>query len=69
MKNFLKYLGFTTLGLIILGYLVFLFVLPSVLKIDEFKPDIQKIVKEQTQLGIDFENAKFITTPLLGVGL
>lgn len=69
MKKFLKYFGFTILAVLGLAYLAFLFVLPNVLKIDNFKPDIQKIAKEQAKLNIDFENAKIITTPLLGVGL
>ena len=31
--------------------------------------DVQKIAKEQAKLDINFENAKIITTPWLGVGL
>ena len=68
MKLFLKIFGILT-GVLFLGlYLAFLFVLPR-FDVNQYKPDIQKIVSEQTKLNINFENAKIITTPLLGVGL
>lgn len=68
MKIFLKILG-VTFGLLLIGlYLAFLFVLPR-FDINQFKPEIQKIVLEQTKLGVNFENARIITTPLLGVGV
>ena len=69
MKKFLKIVGFTALGVVILAYLSFLFVLPNVVDINKFKPDIQTLAKEQAGLGVNFENAKIITTPLLGVGV
>ena len=69
MKNFLKYLGFTLLGIIVLVYLGFLFVLPNAVDLNKFKPEVQKIAKEQAKLSVDFENAKIITTPLLGAGV
>ena len=64
-----KIFGFSILGLAVLFYLCFLFVIPNVIDVNKFKPEIQKITKEQTNLSIDFENAKIITTPLLGAGL
>ena len=64
-----KIFGFSALGVAILTYLSFLFVLPNAVDINKFKPEIQKIAKEQTNLSIDFENAKIITTPLFGAGL
>jgi len=67
-KNW-KIFGFTTLGIATLAYLSFLFVLPNAIDINKFKPEIQKIAKEQAKLDLNFENAKVITTPLLGVGL
>lgn len=69
MKNFLKIFGFCILGIIILVYLSFLFILPNAVDVNKFKPDVQKIVKENVNLNINFENAKIITTPLLGVGI
>lgn len=69
MKKFLKYTGFTLLGLLILLYLSFLFILPNAVKLDKYKPELQKIVKDQAKLNINFDNPKIITTPLLSVGI
>lgn len=69
MKNFLKIFGFCILGFIILVYLGFLFILPNVIDINKFKPDIQQLVKDRVNLDIAFENAKITTTPLLGAGI
>ena len=65
----LKIFGLSLLSTFVLFYLCFLFVLPNVVDINKFKPEIQKIAKEQANLSIDFENAKIITTPLLGAGI
>lgn len=67
-KNW-KIFGFTTLGIATLAYLSFLFVFPKAIDINKYKPEIQKLAKEQAKLDVNFENAKIITTPLLGVGL
>ena len=67
-KNW-KIFGFTVLGFAFLAYIGFLFVLPNAIDVNKFKPEIQKIAQEQANLAIDFENAKIITTPLLGAGL
>ena len=69
MKKFLTILGYTFLGILVLLYLSFLFVLPHAVDINKFKPEIQKIAQDQARLNIDFENAKIITTPLLGAGI
>lgn len=69
MKKFLTILGYTTLSVVILAYLCFLFVLPNAIDINKFKPDIQKLAKDNADLSVDFENAKIITTPLLGAGI
>ena len=67
-KNW-KIFAFSVLGLALTLYLCFLFVLPNAIDINKFKPEIQKIAKEQANLSIDFENAKIITTPLFGAGM
>lgn len=67
-KNW-KIFGFSVLGIATLAYLSFLFVLPNAIDANKFKPEVQKIAKEQANLSVDFENAKIITTPLLGAGL
>ena len=69
MKKFLKGLGFTVLGIFILLYLSFLFVLPNAVDLNKYKPLVQKLAKEQAGLSVDFENPRIITTPLLGAGI
>lgn len=65
----LKFVGITLVSLVLILYLTILFVIPNVVKIDDFKSDIQKIVKEQADLDVDFENARITVTPLLSAGL
>ncbi len=69
MTKGLKIAGFTLLGAALLLYAGFLFVLPRAVDLNKYKPDLQKIAKEQANLDINFENAKIITTPLLGAGV
>lgn len=69
MRKFWKIFGFSTLGVVGLAYLSFLFVLPNVINVNEYKPMVQELAGEQANLDVNFENAKIITTPLLGVGL
>ena len=64
-----KIFGITTLSVVAIMYLAFLFVLPNAVDVNKFKPEIQKIAKDTAKLNIDFENAKILTTPLFGVGL
>lgn len=68
MKKFFKIIGIITGGLLLVAYGAFLFVLPQY-DINKYKEDLQKLVKEQVNLDVNFENAKIITTPLLGVGV
>ena len=67
--NKLKIFGFSLLGIVVLFYLSFLFILPNAINLNKFKPEIQKIAKEVANLSVDFENAKIITTPLLAAGI
>lgn len=69
MNKFLKYFGYTLAGAIVLAYAGFLFVLPNVIDLNQYKTDVQKIAKEQAKLDVNFENARIITTPLLGAGI
>ncbi|MBR1424639.1 AsmA family protein [bacterium] len=69
MKNFLKVSGYTLITFILIAYLAFLFVLPNVIDLNEYKTDLQKIVEENSGLTVDFTNAKLITTPLLEAGV
>lgn len=40
--------------------------MPRAVDLNQFKPELQKLEKEQANLRINFENPKIITTPLLG---
>ena len=69
MNKFIKYTLYTASGIVAAAYLSFLFVLPNVINLNKYKPDVQKLAKEQAKLNVNFENIKIITTPLLGVGI
>ena len=69
MKKIFKHLGFIALGVIILAYAGFLFVLPNVINLNQYLPEVQKLAKEQAKLDVNLENVKVITTPLLGAGV
>ncbi len=69
MRKFWKILGFSTLGVVGLAYLSFLFVLPNIVDVNSYKPMVQDLAKKQANILVDFDDAKIITTPLLGVGL
>ena len=68
MKKFLQILGFIVLGIAVIAYLCFLFVLPNIIDLNQYKPLVKDIAKEQAHLDVNFDNAKVITTPLLGAG-
>lgn len=69
MKKVLQILGFVILGVIFALYLCFLFVLPNVIDLNQYKPLIKDLAKEQAQVDVNFDDAKVITTPLLGAGV
>ncbi len=68
MKKFLQILGFILLGIILVIYLCFLFVLPNVVDLNKYKPLIKDLAKKEANLDVELGNIKVITTPLLGVG-
>ncbi|MCD8377598.1 MAG: hypothetical protein LUB59_02280 [Candidatus Gastranaerophilales bacterium] len=69
MKKSVKIAGYTTLGIIAVLYLAFLFVLPNVINLEEYMPLVKSIVKEQSNLDIEINNPKIITSPFLEAGL
>lgn len=50
-------------------YLVVLFVVPNVLDLNKFKPQIQQLAKESSGLSVDASNLKLVVTPLLKAGV
>ncbi len=69
MKKFLMITGYVLLGIIAALYLCFLFVLPKAVDLNNYKPMVKNIVKEQANLDLNFDNIQVITTPFLGAGV
>ncbi len=69
MKKFLKFFGITVLTIAAIIYLGFLFVIPNILDAKAFKPQILKLVSDNSPVNIDYKSAKIFTTPALSAGL
>ncbi len=69
MKKFLKITGITIVGLVLLLYISLVFIVPNVINLNKYKSDLQKLVTEQTNLNLDYGNAKITVTPLLSAGI
>ena len=69
MSKSWKIFWFSMLGIVCAIYLAFLFILPNVIDLNQYKPIVKNLAKEQAKLDVDFGNAKIITTPLLGAGV
>ena len=69
MKKFFKVTGIVLASILVLLYLAILFVVPNAIDLNQFKPEIQKIAKEQANLIVDFENPRISITPLLSAGI
>ena len=69
MNKYIKIFGYVIISIIGLSYLIFLCVLPLKINLDIYKPEIQKVFKETTNLDIEFDRVKFTTTPLLEIGI
>ena len=69
MKQFLKVAGYIVLSVLLCLYLVFLFVLPRKIDLNVYKPELQKLVKDNTNLDVDFGKVDVITSPFLEAGI
>lgn len=69
MKKILKITGIVIISFIAILYLSFLFVLPNAVDLNKYKEFVGNLVKEQTNLTLDFENPKITVTPLLSAGI
>ncbi|MBQ3310607.1 hypothetical protein IJG72_00875 [bacterium] len=69
MKKIKLILASIFVGVIVIAYACFLFLLPNLIDLNQYKPLLQKMVKEQIPLNINFDNAKVITSPTLSVGV
>ena len=69
MKKFLIYFaGFLGVTAVCI-YLAFLFLLPNVVDLNKYLPDLKKIVKEQANVDLEIENPKISTNMLLQAGI
>ena len=50
-------------------YLLFLFAVPNLINLNNYKKDIQKIVSDTAKLDFDFQDMKIVTTPSLKAGV
>lgn len=69
MKQFLKVTGYVVLCTVLLIYLAFLLILPRITDLNKYKPGLQKLVKDNINLTLDFDDARLITTPFLETGV
>lgn len=69
MKLFWKILGYGLLTLLLLAYGAFIFVLPRVVDLNNYKELVQQLAKEQAHLNVDFSNVELMTTPALEAGV
>ena len=69
MKKVLLITGYIFVGVFVCLYLGFLFVLPNVIDLNKYTPQIQKLVKENSGFNIDLQGLSLVTTPLLEVGI
>lgn len=69
MKKFLKYLAAACAVILIILYLVFLFVLPNIIDLNTYIPEVQRIVKEQSDIELEIKNPKVSTNWLLQAGI
>ena len=69
MNKFWKITGYTALSFILCLYLVFLLVLPHVVDLNNYKPQLQQLVKDNAGVTVDFDSVNLITSPLLEAGI
>lgn len=54
---------------VVLVYAAFLFVLPNVINLNDYKSDFQKLAKESVNLDFDVQDMKIVTAPSLKAGV
>lgn len=72
MNKFLKLILIAISSFLAIFYIAFLIIPPifnSVYNLDKYKNDLQKIVKDNAKLNLDYSNIKIYTTPLLSAGI
>lgn len=69
MKKFLLYFAGCICTLLFLAYLAFLFYLPRAIDLNTYLPDLQELVKEQSNIDLDIKEPRVSTSPLLQAGI
>lgn len=69
MKKFLKIAGIFAVSVFGVCYAAFLFIVPNAVNLDNYKSDLQKIVKDSSGISLEYGDAKLVTTPLLSAGV
>lgn len=69
MKQFLKISGYVFLSILVCLYIAFLFIIPRKIDLNVYKSEIQKLVKDNTNLVVDFDDVDVVTSPLLEAGI
>lgn len=69
MKHILKISVYILLGIVLLLYIAFLFIIPKTIDLNVYKPQIQKLIKDNTDLTLDFDKVEVITSPWLEGGI
>ena len=68
MKKFFKILSLTLVSLIGVLYLAFL-VVPPFINLEKYRPQIVKLVKDNSKLNLNYSKMQLYTTPLLSAGV
>lgn len=69
MQRVLKVTGYGILSILLILYICFLFVLPKTIDLNKYKPELQKVVLDNTGLTVDFDRVDVITSPFLEAGV
>lgn len=69
MKNIFRIIGITFVTFIGCLYLAFLFIVPNKIDLNQYKTDVQKLIKDNTGLSINYDELKLYTTPILEAGV
>ena len=68
MNRLLKITAITIASILGVLYILFL-IIPPFINLDGYKTDIQKLVKDNSKLNLDYSKLKIYTTPFLSVGV
>lgn len=71
MNKFLKYIAIlfsSIVGFLYLAFLILPYFVDNFVDLEQYKPQIQKLVKESSKLNLDYSKISFYSTPFLSLG-